>query len=44
MVNSILTWVGIIGLVVGPFLLGVVLEEKLQPAKRELGSRLLRRY
>ena len=44
MLNSILSWVGIIGLVVGPFLLGAVLEQKLQPATRELGPRLLRRY
>jgi hypothetical protein len=44
MLNSILSWVGIIGLVVGPFSLGVVLEQKLQPAARELNSGLLSRY
>jgi hypothetical protein len=44
MLNSILVWLGVIGLVVIPFSLGVLFEQKLQPAKRELGSRLLRRY
>jgi hypothetical protein len=32
------------GLIVGPFFVGVLFEEKLQRANRELGSRLLRRY
>lgn len=42
--NYILSWLVVIGLVVGPFLLGVIFEQKLQPATRELGSRLLHRY
>jgi hypothetical protein len=40
--NSILAWLSIVGLVVIPFLTGIVFEHKLQPANRELGSRLLR--
>jgi hypothetical protein len=36
------SWAGIIGVVVGAFSLGMILEQKMQPAKRELGSRLLR--
>jgi hypothetical protein len=44
MVNSILSWSAIIGLVLGPFLLGALIEQKLEWAKREVGSRLLRRY
>ena len=44
MLNYLLTWVGILGLIIGPFSLGAALEQKLQPAKRDLGSRLLRRY
>lgn len=44
MLNTFLSWFGIVGIVVGPFLLGFVFEQKLQPATRELGSRLLRRY
>jgi hypothetical protein len=32
------------GLVIGPFAIGILFEEKLQRANRELGSRLLRRY
>jgi hypothetical protein len=43
MLNLILAWLGVVGLIVGPFFLGVVFEQKLQPASRELGSRL-RRY
>jgi hypothetical protein len=42
--NSICSWFCIMGLVIGPFSLGVFFEEKLQRANRELGSRLLRRY
>jgi hypothetical protein len=42
--NSIFAWLGVICLVVIPYLTGIVFEQKLQPAKRELGSRLLRRY
>jgi hypothetical protein len=38
------TWACIMGLVVGPFSIGVFFEQKLQRANRELGSRLLRRY
>lgn len=37
MLNSILCWVGIFALIAGPYVLGVVLEQKLQPAARELG-------
>jgi hypothetical protein len=44
MMNLILSWFGILGMVAVPFLLGFVFEQNLQPAKRELGSRLLRRY
>ena len=44
MLNLILSWCGILGMVVVPFSVGVVFEQKLQPATRELGSRLLRRY
>jgi hypothetical protein len=42
--NSIGSWLCIMGLVIGPFSVGVFFEEKLQRAHRELGSRLLRRY
>jgi hypothetical protein len=42
--NSIGSWFCIMGLIIGPFSIGVVFEEKLQRANRELGSRLLRRY
>ena len=42
--NAIVSWFVVIGMVIGPFLLGVVFEQKLQPAMRELGSRLLHRY
>jgi hypothetical protein len=42
--NSICSWFCIMGLIVGPFSIGVLFEEKLQRANRELGSRLLRRY
>jgi len=42
--NSIATWFWIMSLIVGPFSVGFVFEEKLQKANRELGSRLLRRY
>jgi hypothetical protein len=44
MLNSIFAWFCILGLVVGSYLLGVVLERKLEPAQREPGSRLLRRF
>jgi hypothetical protein len=44
MLNSIGSWLGVVGLIVGPFSVGVLFEEKLQRANRELGSRLLRRY
>jgi hypothetical protein len=42
--NSIGSWFCIMGLIVGPFSIGILFEEKLQRANRELGSRLLRRY
>jgi len=42
--NSIGSWFCIMGLIVGPFAIGIAFEEKLQRANRELGSRLLRRY
>jgi hypothetical protein len=44
MLNSIGSWLAIVGLIVGPFSVGIFFEEKLQRANRELGSRLLRRY
>jgi hypothetical protein len=44
MLNSIGSWLGIVGLIIGPFSVGVLFEEKLQRANREVGSRLLRRY
>lgn len=44
MLNSLGSWFCIMGLVVGPFAIGILFEEKLQRANRELGSRLLRRY
>jgi hypothetical protein len=40
MLNLIVAWFGIVGLVVVPFAVGVLLEQKVQPANRELGSRL----
>jgi hypothetical protein len=42
--NTIGSWFCIMGLIIGPFSIGVLFEEKLQRANRELGSRLLRRY
>jgi arginine/ornithine N-succinyltransferase beta subunit len=42
--NSIGSWFFIMGLIIGPFSVGIIFEEKLQKANRELGSRLLRRY
>lgn len=42
--NCFLAWIAIIGMAVAPLLLGMVFEQKLQPAMRELGPRLLRRY
>ena len=44
MLNSIGSWVCIMGMVVGPFSIGYLFEEKLQRANKELGARLLRRY
>ena len=44
MASLIFAWFSILGLVVVPFLTGVIFEQKLQPANRELGSRLLHRY
>jgi len=44
MFSSIASWISVLALVVGPFWIGVVFEEKLQRANRELGSRLLLRY
>ena len=44
MLNSVGSWLCIMGLVIGPFSIGVFFEGKLQRANRELGSRLLRRY
>jgi hypothetical protein len=42
--SSIGSWFCIMALIIGPFSIGVLFEEKLQRANRELGSRLLRRY
>jgi hypothetical protein len=42
--TSIGSWFCIMGLIIGPFFIGILFEEKLQRANRELGSRLLRRY
>jgi hypothetical protein len=42
--SSIGSYICIMGLVFGPFSIGVLFEEKLQRANRELGSRLLHRY
>ena len=42
--NLIGAWLFILGLVVGPFSIGIIFEEKLQRANRELGARLLHRY
>ena len=42
--SSIGSWLGIMGLIVGPFSIGIFFEEKLQRANLEVGSRLLRRY
>jgi hypothetical protein len=44
MLNSIGSWFCIMGLIIGPYSIGVLFEGKLQRANRELGSRLLRRY
>jgi hypothetical protein len=44
MLSSIGSWAFIMGLIVGPFSVGVLFEGKIQRANRELGSRLLRRY
>ena len=44
MLNSVGSWLCIMGLVVGPYSIGVFFEGKLARANRELGSRLLRRY
>jgi hypothetical protein len=44
MLNSIGSWLCIMGLIIGPFSVGIMFEEKLQRANREPGSRLLRRY
>ncbi len=44
MFNSTVSWVCIFGLIVGPFSIVIMFEEKLQRANRELGSRLLHRY
>lgn len=44
MLNSIGSWLCIMGLIIGAFSVGVVFEEKLQRSNRELGSRLLHRY
>jgi hypothetical protein len=41
MLNLFFAWFCIVGVVVVPFALGVLLEQKVQPANRELGSRLL---
>ena len=42
--GSIGSWLCIMGLIIGPFSIGIFFEEKLQRANPELGSRLLRRY
>ena len=42
--TSVGSWLCILGLVVGPFSVGIIFEEKLQRANRELGSRLRIRY
>jgi hypothetical protein len=44
MFSSIGSWLSILALVVGPFWIGVLFEEKVQRANRELGSKLLLRY
>jgi hypothetical protein len=44
MLSSVGSWLCIMGLIVGPFSVGIIFEEKLQRANLELGSRLLRRY
>jgi hypothetical protein len=44
MLGSVVSWLCITGLVIGPFSIGILFEEKLQRSNRELGSRLLRRY
>ena len=44
MLSSIGSWICIMGLIIGPFCIGIMFEEKLQRANRELGSRLLLRY
>jgi hypothetical protein len=44
MLNSLESWLGIMGLIIGPFSIGILFEEKVQRANRELGSRLLHRY
>jgi hypothetical protein len=37
------SWFDILGLILGPFYVGVIFEDKLQQDCREIGSRLLRR-
>ena len=44
MLSSLVSWVSIMGLIIGPFSIGILFEEKLQRANREVGSRLLHRY
>ena len=41
MLAYVVSWFVVVGVVVGPYLIGVVFEQKLQPATREMGSRLL---
>lgn len=39
-----LVWLGIVGMAVLPYSLGVILENKVKPSERDMGSRLLHRY
>jgi hypothetical protein len=40
MFGAIVDWVGVIGAIVAPFLLGVALEHKLYPVERQWAARL----
>ncbi len=40
MFGAIVDWVGVIGAIVAPFLLGVTLEHKLYPVERQWAARL----
>jgi hypothetical protein len=43
MSNLLVRWFSVLSLIIGPFVVGCVFEEKLSRANRELGS-LLRRH